>query len=248
MSTDLTQNQDQGDLLIPAELMIKGKYADDSVFANMSGSGFLPRLQLNNAMSKLVQRGKAKIGGYILVQGKENIIADYGEELSCLVLAWRPKALLFKSDNSGTAYFNPRTQGFQNVEKLADQKPRPKGALYGPEYLIYLPDQRTAASFHLNNPTMRNRAAEMKALIGRAATLRSEEIDSKGNLWYGPVITGCSTPLPLPESGTPERESLTAYIKAEIQKFSNPPDEEVEAAEEVTDGQQAQAGSSERPR
>jgi hypothetical protein len=234
-----------GNMLVPADLLTQSKHANDAVFDGMAAGGYLPRVQLNASSSRLVQKGICKMSTYVLVRGKDSVVKDYAGEFSCLILGWRPKAVKF-DDNSAQNFYNPRSSGFQAVEKEADKKPRPRGFLYGPEYLIYLPDTDALALMHFNNPTMRLRAADMKALIGAAATLRVETIEKNSNIWPAPVISGCSTPLALPEAGSEQQKDLFERIKVQQEKFNNPPEEEVEEVQEETNSD-AQANEA-RPR
>jgi hypothetical protein len=223
MSTEIAK---EVDLLIPQALVVKPKFGDDATHERMSGSGFLPRVHLMTSTNRLVQTGKTKMGNYCLVKGKDALTKDFGPAFNCLVITWRPKAMDF-SGQKAKAFYNPTKQGFKDVEVQADK--RVKKFMYGPEYLVYIPELDTLASFHFNNITMRMRAGEMKALLGKAGTFRSEVIEGNGNLWPGPVISLCSTPLSLPE----DRETFLKRIQDEAVKFANPPDEEVENVDDT---------------
>lgn len=236
-----------GTSMLPADITaVQSKYADDKTFDAMSAGSFLPRVQLLQSGSKLVTKNKMAAGDLVLVKGKDTLVKNYADNMPCWVLKWRPKALCFAADGKGTAFFNPKTPGFQKVEAEACKKPRPKGYLFGPEFLIYLPDVNEIATFHFSTPTMRNRTAEMRAQIGIPTTVLSEFIDSRGNQWYGPVIQNATSPIGLPEQGTPEWNELIERIKSPIDKFVNPPDEDL--AEEVEGGAEAATGGAERPR
>lgn len=245
---DGTQLEERADgSLVPAHLLMKSKYGDEATHERMASSGFLPRVQLMTGSSKLVQKNKCKIASFCIIRGKETLVRDLGDSFSCVVLAWRPKAMHFAQDGV-KAYYNPRTEKFQAVEREAEKKPRQKGFMYGPEYMVYVPDVGEICLFHFNNVTMRMRAGEMRALMGRAATLRSEMIEDKGNMWPAPIITGCSTPLGLPCVNSEEEKALHERFRVQVEKFCNPPDEVTEegGAEEVSDGEAA--GASERTR
>lgn len=248
----IATNENQN-ALIPADLLgMRSKHAVDSAHDALASGNFPPRMQLCQGLSKLVTKRKASLGSWVLVKGGDNLLKDYGDQFSCLILNWRPKAVKFDpGSGKGKAFFNPKGKDFQQVEVEADKKPRPKGFLYGPEYLLYLPDVDLIATIHFNNPTFRNRAAEMKALLGCAATILSEQIESGGNIWYGPNITGCSTPLALPATGSPEQTELFDRFKVAAEKFCQATEEEY--VEEVVEGagtpaQPETVGGSDRPR
>lgn len=243
MSNDLTQTSqggaiaEAGSSLLPAGFLQKSKFGDDGTHDKVGGSGkFLPRVQLMAGLSRLVTKGKAKLGTYVLVKGKENIMADFGEAFNCVPLTWRPRAMNMTGEKP-VSFYNPSSAKFQDVERKAETKPQAiKGYIYGPEYLIYIPDVGELAVFFFNNKSMRMRSGEMKALIGQAATLRVEMVEDKGNIWPVPVITGCSTPF---------AELPLDRINSSMEMFNNPPDEE-EVIEQ--DGVETVAGGNDQDR
>lgn len=230
MSEELVATAAKEGSLVPSEFgAMTSKYGDEKAFAGMSGSSFLPRMQLMTGSSRPVMKNQSKMGHYVLFKGKDAIVRDFGDSFNCIPLSWRPKALHFIGDKAHV-YFNPRTPKFVEVEKLAEKKPRVKGAMYGPEYLIYIPDVDEVATFHFSNVTMRMRAGEFKALLTQAATVRSEIIDKNGFIWPGPLFGPCNTLV------MPQGDALTALHerwRALLEKFNNPPDEDT--SEEVTD-------------
>lgn len=222
--------------LVPQDIFaVPTKYGDAATLQGMSGGDYLPRVQLCSSQSKVVKAQKAKDGDLIAVKGKEDIIRNFGSELNLVVLQWRPKAMHFTAEGKNLSYYNPKSPKFQEIEKKADIKPRPKNYLYGPEYLVYIPEIDLLASFHFNNPTMRLRASEMAAFIGRAATVSVVDISSGGNDWKGPSIAACTIPLNLPAAADDE---LYSRWRTQSEKFRTPPDEETGVggdAEAVTD-------------
>lgn len=238
MGNELAQ-QPQGDLLIPAGMLQPSKHGDDKAFDMVAKQGiFLPRIQLIGTNSKLFKRGAYKtLGGYLIIQNKETIVADLTESFNCLVLGWRPKALRIAGDET-KGFYNPHSPLFKKVEEEANKKVM--GCLYGPEYLVYCPECQQFATFFFGNPTMRRAAPFMRPLIGRAATVRSELIEKTQYSWHGPVVTVCSTPLNLPAEGTPEHAEFLERMTLELQRFNNPKEEEIE---EIDPEVEANAGT-----
>lgn len=227
MSNDLVKSEN-----VVGELVVESKYGDDKTHDMIAGStGFLPRLQLVAASANLVKKKLAEGGTYVIVQGKDKIIHALGDNVSMLVLGWRPKALRFGEKTVN--YYNPNSPLFKQVETDSTQKD--SGCMFGPEYLVYLPDHDVLATFHFNNPTMRQAASPMKQNLGGGVTCRVELIEKKHS-WYAPVITACSTPPNLPTPGTPERAAWNERIKLQIEKFNTPKESEEELAEAVPEG------------
>lgn len=226
--------------LVPQELLnAPAKHATEESFKMVAKQGaFLPRLQLCGASSDVCKKMKIGMGRYAIVQGKDTIEVDLTEQFNCIVLAWRPKAL--RIDGADTkAFYNPGSETFKQVQEESNQKVM--GSLYGPEFLVYVPDapeNSRFANMFFGNPTMRRQAPFMRSLLGKAATCKVELIEKK-HTWHGPVILGCTSPLNIPASGTPERDALYLMFKENVDKFNKPPEEEVEAAPE--DGTPARA-------
>lgn len=222
MSTDLALLNDVGGALAPS------KYADDQTFDVVAKqSVFLPRIQLYGSNSMLVKRGKFAIGHYGLVQSKDNVV-DLTSEFNCLVLAWRPKALRIDGDDT-KAWYNPESGNFKSVVEEAN-KGGQTGNMFGPEFLVYVPDLSEFATFFFGNPTFRRASPQMKALLQKAATIASELIEKKKFSWHGPVITQCTAPLVLPAKDSPESAAFLAKLREESTRFGSPPEEEAELA------------------
>jgi hypothetical protein len=214
----------------PIEI-VQPTYGDMKLHDSMVGGGFMPRIQLMASNSRIVQNGHSKMGHYCIVVGKDTLRQDLGDTFHALVLGWRPKAMDFTE--KAKHFFDPKEEGFRTCEQRCDAGQ--KKYVYGPEYLVYLPDLDLVCAFHWNTKSMRMRAAEMKSLIGKAATFKSEIAENSDGRWPVPCPSLCVVKLPLPESGSPDAIELWTRIAVEQKKFANPPKSAVEA-EEVTDG------------
>lgn len=233
MSQDLVQligGGDQGE----GSLVQASKYGSEVAHQAISGSNFLPRLQLLGASTNLCKKGKAPIGSYAVLRGKDTVVHLLGESVDALVVSWRPKAIRFGAGNV-QSFYNPASPGFKQVE--VDSTAKDSGCMFGPEYLIYIPSVNEFCTFHFNNPTMRVAAAGMLPNVGKAVTCRVEFIEKGKNSWHGPVILNCSTPLPLPA----DVESFKAALIMQRDRFNNP--KEDEEVEEVSVEQASAAGA-----
>lgn len=224
------------ELVIPD--MPAGKYADEKTHALMATSmGFLPRLTLVASGSNLEKKKVASSGDYVLLQGSDKILHDFGGQVYLRILDWRPKAMQFKPKPKG--FYNPHSPKFKEIEKLAESKipAEKKGNVYGPEYLVYIPAADAIAVMHFNNTSMRMVAGGMKNNLGKNILLESELIEKPDYSWFAPVISPYSTPLDFPD-GTQER------VQQEMTKFRNPPEEQ----DQPEEAEKAPEGVEERPR
>lgn len=189
-----------------------------SEFADMNAAGiagnrqsFLPRLQLFTGASTEVKQGKIGIAVYGKVQGED--IVELGKQVIVAPCAWRPKAMNFKSDPP-QAYFRPATPEFQDFKLRSAQTNSGYG--YGPEYLVWLGPEHGFLTFFMCNPTMRNSAQDIQALLPppgvsqlRFAALSAVLIDDDVNQWHGPKILPSSQQLDRPDQALLEQVTRT---------------------------------------
>jgi len=192
------------------------KYADDD-FDKVASGGFMPRIQLMTSRSKACEAGDFPINHYALVKGKTPV--DLGEDVDCLVIAWRPKAI--RMDEDFLAVYDPQDEEFKKIA-AASSEPN-SGCMYGPEFLVYLPEEEEYTTFFLGSKSARNEAPNLKSQIGKAATLSSQKIQTKKFTWFAPKVTQCSSPFTVPDMES---------IKEAADKFNNPPANEVETVDE----------------
>lgn len=208
--------------LVPQDL-VGGSLAKsfDSVVA---GADYLPRFQLFGSKSDACTEGRIGIGHYGLVKDTE--ITDVGAELNVVFVSWRPKAVQTGGENLIIVY-DVDDPIFQEIKTKSGQQN--SGAMYGPEFLIWVPDAGTLATYHMNSKTARREAKKLEPLMGRAVTMKCRLIDPPNSKfkWHGPVVLPCSTPL------DPPPEEL---MRAEHAKFQNPPKMGVELAQDEAEG------------
>ncbi|GAF67401.1 unnamed protein product [marine sediment metagenome] len=211
--------------LVPQDIT-GGPLAKEGEFDNIvTGGDYLPRLSLCSAKSDACAEGKIAINHYGLM--KDDAIVDLGLEVDLVFISWRSKAVQSGDDfiicytpdfDAGGVVTNPL---FKKI--MAQAGVRDSGAMYGPEFLVYVPAANTFATLHMNSKTSRREAKNIKPLLGKAATLKSKLIDPPNSKfkWQGIVTIPCSSPLEVPDE---------AVIRDEWTKFQNPPENEVEVA------------------
>jgi hypothetical protein len=204
-------------LPVPSDMPV-AKYADDKSFDIVaSGSGFLPRVQLFGGSSGPCKEGKIGIGRFGLVPNKDTI-HDLTQQFDCLVIAWRPKAMRI---GGGTVHvvYNPQSEDFKKIQNEADVQD--SGCMFGPEFLLVINGK--FCTLFMSSKTMRREAPNLRTLVGGAATIAARLIKTQRYTWHGPAVSKCSTPL----TNLPTVEE----IKEQAQKFGNPPEQDVEAAD-----------------
>lgn len=179
---------------------------DDKQLAAISSSGdFLPRLQLFGGNSDAVKKLQIDIAHYGLVTGKDTI-EDMGREVDVLVICARAKALRIGADGTIITKFHPNDDEFKKI--MEDSNVQDSGCMYGPEFVLYVPSVSKFATFFMSSKTARRVAGAVNARVCKAATLKSELIETKKYKWHGPVCVPCSTPMTLPSS-----EDIAAAVK-----------------------------------
>jgi hypothetical protein len=211
-----------GNELVPQNL-VEGELLNQD-FDDITSSGivYLQRLQLFGSKSDACAEGRIGIGHWGLVN--DDVITDLGDEADIVLLAYRPKAL----DTGGEVIitdYDVQSETFNRIREESFVKD--SGCMYGPEFLVYVPSQDAFATYFASSKTARREAKKFRPLLGQAATVKSRLIEKGKYKWHGPVILPCSTPMTMPGM---------EIIKSQIEKFANPPKDEVEVAPEDGEG------------
>ena len=179
---------------------------------------YLPRLKLCGSQAGECQRGLVGIGHYALIKSREDV-EDIGDDFDVIVLAGRAKAV--QLSDPPIQSFDPECALFKDLQEESTKKD--SEAMYGPEFLVYIPDLQVYATFFLCNPTGRRCAPDVSARMNSGANFGSRLIETKKYKWHGPVIKDCGAPLEVPELD---------MITEVATKFLNEKDSKVEVAEE----------------
>ncbi len=181
------------------------------------GNNFTPRLQLFTSSSDVVKEGEVPMNHWAIVDGDN--YTDLGTEVSVAILAVRAKAL--DTGNDVQCSYTPETELFKDIVERAGVKN--SGCMFGPEFLIYVPDTDNFVTLFMGSPTARREAKKMKPLLRKPAILKSKLNDNGKFKWQGPLVLPSENTVDLPDQ---ER------VTAELDKFNNPPADTTEVAEE----------------
>lgn len=212
---------EENNALIPLDqLGSNDMVKNDTLFKEMIKSGdYLSRLQLNTDNSEICKRGEFPRNHFAVVRDQEH--TDIGETVDVLVVSWRPKALDMRGENV-VAEHDPDCENFKSIMETSFQKD--SQCMYGPEYLVYLPNQKEFLTFFLGSKSARREAPKLQSFIGKAATLKPKMCENKKKqIWHIPTAVPCSTPFEIPS---------IEELKVVVSKFENPHKSDVELAEE----------------
>lgn len=172
---------------------------EDAALTVGTTSLYFPRIKLCQGQAREVQKQLVEKGGnYALISGKTDV-EDLGDSVDMVICAGRAKAL--RTGDVIMSVFDHESEEFQKIKE--ESKDKNSGSMYGPEYLVFLPDvgeEGTFATLFLSNPTMRRESKTFHARLRKAATVTSHLIETKEHAWFGPLCNDCSTPLDLPSS------------------------------------------------
>lgn len=185
-------------------------------------NAWLPRIQLMTSSTKLVKAAKFLPNHFAVVRGQDYI--DMGTSVTAFLLAARAKAMHFAPDATVTS-FDPSDPVYQDIKAKSSLKDLPDGQrVYGPEFLLWLPDSKEFVTLFLCSPTSRNEFNVFKSNLKKMVSLTSREIPNKKNGNYFSVTCIASDVIPSDEN-MPEME----VINEQVNNFLNPPKPTAEA-------------------
>lgn len=191
---------------------------DIEAFAKTVQSGdYLPRLQLMSSNSDKCKTGDFPINHYAMV--RDQTFIDLGNDVDVLVIAWRPKALEIGEEL--VTSFDQESKTFKDIEERS-ATPN-SGCMYGPEFLMWIPAQSAFATFFMGSKSSRKEAPNVHAKLQNSGTLSSKLVETKRYKWQTPIMKGCSTPFNMPDQEA---------MQAEVDKFLNPKETDLEVAED----------------
>lgn len=192
------------------------KTFDEKVFDKVAtGSGFMPRVQLMTSASEKCKSGEFPINHFALIRDQNFV--DLGGEMEAVVLSWRPKAM--EIGEAVITVYDTDDAEFSRIQEKAGEAN--SGCMYGPEFLLWIPNQGYA-TFFCGSKTTRRESPLIRDRIGKGVRLKPKKIETAKYTWYGVEASpAASIAGPMPEEGE---------MGTKITAFVNPPKSEVEAA------------------
>jgi len=187
-------------------------------FDEIAGSQFMPRLQLMTSNSEKCKSGDFTTNHYALVKGSEHL--DLGGEVDVLIIVWRPKAM--RMGDQVLVYFDTEHPEFKRIE--GDSTKPNSGCMYGPEFLVWIPEAKEFATFFMGSISARNESGSVLTNLGQAMTIAAQKIVNPRYTWFAPQAKKCSNPIQLPAQ---------ADFDAAVEKFNNPVQSDIETVDEA---------------
>ena len=201
------------------------KYASDDALSTVTKVGdWLPYIALHGSNSKFVKTEQIGMGHFGVHPSSGSLI-DLGKNFVGLFLAWRSKAMQYAP--SVLSFYDHTTKEFKEVELKAKTVKQSQCGV-GPEYLVWLPEQKIFATYFLGNATGRNESANINGPMKDGPFVcqqKSKLIDPPKSefSWHGPETKKHDLEIVMPSE---------AALVEEVKKFNNPPAATQEAAEE----------------
>ena len=207
MSNEIAKNEEKTSLEVLGSVVneMSNKELDASL-DEMCGSSAFQRIQLFGSSSNAVKEGKIAMGHFAVVDSAN--INDLGESFDCVILGYRMKAIYFGDDVE--VNFDPTSERFQEIAKLSTVTD--SDCVFGPEYLLYIPDHGYIP-YHLNNISSQYESKAFRSLVGKVATVKATLIKGKKGTYHAPKVAACNVPVSLP----PIEE-----VKKVLADFNNP--------------------------
>lgn len=203
--------------------------AKDDEFDFLTEGAWLPRLQFCAPNSDVVKEDKIPKNHYAKILGKH--LTDLGESIDIIPLERRRKAMDMSGDQMLIVY-DPKlvideatgkkkaTGEFARImEKSTETN---SGCMFGPEFLVYVPQLQEFLTFFMGSASARNESALLTARLLKPTTLKSQALSNTKYKWTTPAVFECSTPFDLPN---------VEEVKAQIIRFNNPPESTVETVD-----------------
>lgn len=224
------------DLIIPKS---KGIEKADKLASVVGGGDYLAYLDFRSSKRAVVQNDGWPANTFALCENQE--ADNIGGDFDAILLDVRPTAVDF---NGGVDKVHD-PEGARFLEIKADTDDKISGNAYGPEFLVYLPEQKKFATFHMSNKSDRKLGSGKNLeLLGTVVKFGSKSVsaekkDEKGNMqkftWM--VITMESSDLVL-QDGDVDKTKMSEVMA----KFNS----EAETTDEVKSNESDETESRDR--
>lgn len=176
---------------------------DIKSFEELVGGGYLPRLQLCTSQAELCKSGAVPVNNYVIVVGR-NSHKVLGQNVDIVPIMFRSTAM--QTGDDLTITHDRESDLFGKLVALSGVQD--SGAMYGPEFLVWIPSEKIFATLFCGSKTARNMAASIFENLTKMATMGSVKISGKKNVWYGMTCEASNAPC----LNQPDLEELNKQI------------------------------------
>lgn len=180
--------------------------SDDDFNKLAGGFSSLPRMSLMTSNSTEVKNDEFPINTYALKIGET--LVNLGKNVDVVVAAYRLTAIWVTEEDGFCSSHEVKSDLFQEIMKVADTQGFGSGAVYGPEFLFWIPSEKKFATFLCGSKSARNMAAGIKALVGEVATMGSQKIETPKYTWFAPSVAASNTVV----TEVPEQEVVASVV------------------------------------
>jgi hypothetical protein len=167
---------------------------DDDVFNSLSiQGGFLPRVNLYSARSKIVQRELFTANHWGIVTGKDKL-DDLGENFHAVPLAYRPMALDLR-EAKAVVYFDPNSPKFKECTEESLKKD--SKCMSGIQFLLYV-QGHGLATYYAASKSAKMLAPNIRKLTNQFVTFGSVTVESGQWIFRAPTIAVSNVQFDLP--------------------------------------------------
>ena len=170
----------------------------------ISSSDFLPRVQLYGSSSTAVKEEKIGQGRFGLTTKDD--ITDLGKQFDCLPVNVRFKAMEMSGSEIERVSHDPHSAAFMEIQARAEEGEN-QGYMFGVEFLLWIPQLQTFATYFLSNKSSRREAKPLKGMLGKATTIEAKLVKWKEWAFHAPKVLACSTPFDVPDLELINKES-----------------------------------------
>jgi hypothetical protein len=162
--------------------------------------------------------GKINANHYAIKSGEA--LTDLGKEVIIVPFTWRPTALDLSKEGKIVSSHEQNSELFQDIQKRsfgADS-----GCLFGPEYLVWVPSQRSFCTLLFGSKSHRNVAKVFNGFLPQNGQLQSVILKSKP-AQKDKFVWQVMDPFLYPNGIAAEDLPSPEELQDALNKFLNPP-------------------------
>lgn len=182
----------------------------DEDFEALSSGGGLPRVTLMTSNSQEVKDGDFPVNTYALKVGE--MLHDLGKNVDIVVCAYRLTAL-HVSDDGFCSSHDIKSPLFKDIMHIADTQGFGSGAIYGQEFLVWVPTHSMFATLMCGSKTARNMAGGIKSLVGELAAFGSKKLENKKFSWFAMTVAASNAVITNIPEDAQYQETMKAFTE-----------------------------------
>jgi len=168
------------------------KYStDNSKLLAATAASYLPYIIVTNGMSEVVKQGKVFPGK--MARMKDQTGTELATPLNAIFCVSQPRAQQTTADGLSITTDSDSAE-YKRIVAVVASNAKNTGAMYGADFLVWLPDHNEFVSMFFSNASTRRMIAATVGMLGKPVQITvGPASNSKGD-WFIPVITPSTTP------------------------------------------------------